>query len=430
MVGVSVTGAAPARVAVIAVGSELLTLGRADTNSPYIAATVQQHGLSVLGTTVVGDDDDDLIDAISHALARADLVICTGGLGPTDDDRTREAAATVVGLPLSEDAALVAAIRERFGRRGLTMPEINRRQAQVPAGASIVANTSGTAPGLWIPSGRRAVLLLPGPPREMKPMLDQALVAHIVPRWGGARIVRRAMVIAGRSESWVDEQAQPIYGPWRSEPVPVQTTILASLGTVELHLSCQGPDQATLIARLDAAVAALATALGDDVVNVDGRSLEQTIGAALVARGWRLAVAESCTGGLVTTRLTDVPGASAYLDRTIVSYSNDAKIDALGVPESLIAMHGAVSEAVAGAMAEGVRTRSAVDVAVAVTGIAGPDGGTTEKPVGLVCFAVSGPRGTELRTSRFTGDRVVIRSVAATTALDLLRRYVLAAGPA
>lgn len=416
----------PARVAVLAVGSELLALGRTDTNSPHIAAVVQQSGLHVIGTAVVGDDDGDLTDAIAHALARADLVVCTGGLGPTDDDRTRDIAAAVVGVPLHEDADVLAAIRDRFGRRGLTMPEINRRQAMVPAGATVVPNTRGTAPGLWLPAGERAILLLPGPPREMVPMLEHALAVHIVPRWGGGITARRALVVAGRSESWVDERVQPIYGPWRDEHLPVITTILASLGTVELHLSCHGHEEAALSARLESAVAALAAALGPDLVNRDGRSLEQTVGDLLVARRWRVALAESCTGGLVTTRLTDVAGSSVYVDRAVVSYSNAAKVDALGVPDALLAAHGAVSEAVAAAMAEGVLARSGVDVAVAVTGIAGPGGGTAEKPVGLVCFAVTGRRGTEVRTSRFTGDRAVIRSLAATSALDQLRRYIVA----
>lgn len=416
--------------AVLAVGSELLALGRADTNSPFIAAALQRHGIAVRFTAVVSDDRDALGHAMRHALAHADLVVTTGGLGPTDDDRTRDCAAEVLGLSMHEDPEVVAAIRERFGRRGLTMPEINRRQAQVPAGASIVANSRGTAPGLWIPAGDRAMLLLPGPPREMTPMLQQALVQHVAPRFGGGVSVQRAIVIAGRSESWVDEQAQPLYLPWGDEVPPVTTTILASLGTVELHLSAYGPDPDAIGSRLDAAQAALAARFGDDVVNLDGASLEATLGAALAARGWTVAAAESCTGGLVTTRLTDVAGASRYVDRAIVSYSNEAKTALLGVPPELFAAHGAVSEPVAVAMAEGLRARSGVTLTVAITGIAGPGGGTDDKPVGLVCFAVSGPDGTRVKTSRFSGDRVVIRSLAATTALDLLRRYVAGSGRA
>lgn len=414
----------PPVAAILAAGSELLLLGRADTNSPYIAAQLGRRGIAVGFTSVVTDEHDDLTAALRHALSRADLVVCTGGLGPTDDDRTRDVVADVLGLAMHEDAAVVAAIRERFGRRGLTMPEINRRQALVPAGGSVVPNTRGTAPGLWIPAGERAVLLLPGPPREMMPMLDEALRAHVGPRFGGGVAIQRAIVLAGRSESWVDEKAQPIYGPWRDDAVPITTTILASLGSVELHLSAYGSDAAALGARLDAAQATLVAAFGDDVVNTDGRSLEASLGTLLTARGWTVAVAESCTGGLVTARLTDVPGSSAYVDRSVVSYSNASKSALLGVPSALIETHGAVSEPVAAAMADGLRARSGVTVTVAVTGIAGPGGGTAEKPVGLVCFAVSGPDGTEVKTSRFTGDRAVVRALAATTALDLVRRYV------
>ncbi len=414
----------PPVAAILAAGSELLLLGRADTNSPYIAGHLQRHGIAVAFTSVVTDEHDDLVAALRHALSRADLVVCTGGLGPTDDDRTRDVVAEVLGLTLHEDAAVVTAIRERFGRRGLTMPEINRRQAMVPAGGVVVPNTRGTAPGLWIRTGDQAVLLLPGPPREMMPMLEEALRAHVAPRFGGGVAVQRSVVLAGRSESWVDEKAQPIYGPWRDEPVPITTTILASLGSVELHLSAYGPDGGAIAARLDAAQAALVEVFGDDVVNTDGTSLEASVGGMLRTRGWTIAAAESCTGGLLTTRLTDVPGSSAYLDRSVVSYSNASKEALLGVPPALLQAHGAVSEPVAAAMADGLRARSGVTVTVAVTGIAGPDGGTPEKPVGLVCFAVSGPAGTEARTSRFTGDRAIIRALAATTALDLVRRYV------
>jgi len=421
--------AAPARVAIVAVGSELLALGRTDTNSTHIAQTLQQAGLRVLSATIVGDDEGDLRAVIADALARADLVVCTGGLGPTDDDRTRDVVARVVGVPLYEDSDVVAAIRARFGRRGLTMPDINRRQAMVPEGASLVANERGTAPGIWLPAGARAVLLLPGPPREMRPMLEHALTSHVQPRWGRGRVERRHVMLAGRSESWVDERAQPIYGRWQGESPPITTTILASLGTVELHLTCSSTGPAGAADRLDAAVSTLVEAFGADVVSRDGRSLEQTVGDLLTARSWRAAVAESCTGGLVSARLTDVPGASAYLDRAAVSYSNAAKTEMLDVPADVLAAHGAVSEPTAAAMAEGLLRRAGVDVCVAVTGIAGPGGGTEQKPVGLVCFAVAGVRGTLTRAMQFTGDRTMIRALAATTALDLLRRYVAAEAP-
>lgn len=416
---------APAGTArVVAVGSELLTLGRSDTNSPYIAAQLQDVGLAVLSTTVVGDDPEPLTDAIDHAVTHADLVVCTGGLGPTADDRTRDVVAGVLGVPLDEDPAVVAVIRERFDRRGLVMPEINRRQALVPRGATVLSNAKGTAPGLWVPSPRGAVLLLPGPPREMSPLLAHAIDGFVVPMWGGQRARRRTIVVAGRSESWVDEQVQPIYGPWAEAALPISTTILASLGVIELHLSARGPDAALVDRRLDEAVETLAAALGGDVVSRDGTPLESAVGQALVRRGWRVALAESCTGGMVTARLTDVEGSSAYVDRTIVTYSNTAKVETVDVPEALLAEHGAVSEPVAAAMAEGVRGRARVDVGVAITGIAGPGGGSEAKPIGLVWFAVAGPGGVVTRRALFPGDRAAVRAFASSMALDLLRRYL------
>lgn len=422
------TAAGAGRAAVIAVGSELLHLGRTDTNSPHIARVLQAQGLSIVSTMVVGDDWDDLVDALRHARERAALVVCTGGLGPTGDDRTRDAAAHVLGLAMHEDAGVVAGIQARFQARNLVMPDSNRRQAQVPEGAAILANPRGTAPGLWIPAGDTAVLLLPGPPREMYPMLEQAVAAHVVPRWGRGETVQRSVIVGGRSESWVDERVQPLYAPWALESPPVETTILASLGQVELHLTMHGPERAPLEARLASAVEAFAAALGDSVVSVDGRHLEQVIGDLMRARGWTLALAESCTGGLVASRLTDVPGSSDFLDRGIVAYSNRAKVADLDVPAALIEAHGAVSEPVARAMAEGLRRRTSVDVTVAITGIAGPGGGSPEKPVGTVCLAVAGAGGTDVRTARFTGERQAIKALSATTALDLLRRYLSEAG--
>jgi nicotinamide-nucleotide amidase len=426
----AVVTATPPTAAVLAIGSELLALGRTDTNSPHIAAALQRYGIAVQFTAVVGDDPDALADALRHALARADLVVCTGGLGPTDDDRTRAAAAAVLGLVLVEDDTVLTAIRARFAARQLVMPEINRRQAEVPEGAAVVPNARGTAPGLWIPTAAGALLLLPGPPREMTPMLADALERHVAPRWGVTARRQRVVIVAGRSESWVDERLQPIYGPWAVETPPIATTILASLGIVELHVSAAGGDAAALDARLDAAVAALTAPLDADVVSVDGRGLERVVGDGLVARGWRIGVAESCTGGLITSRLTDVPGSSAYVDRSVVVYSNAAKTALLQVPPALIEAHGAVSEPVAVAMAAGMRATSGVEVAVATTGIAGPGGGTAEKPVGTVCIAVDGPLGAEVRTFRFAGDRQVVKAMASSTAIDRVRRYLRRDAPA
>lgn len=422
------TDASRPRAAVLAVGSELLELGRADTNSPYIAARLEREGFEVPFTSVVSDEWPELTAAIRHALDRVDLVICTGGLGPTDDDRTRDAAAAVLGLAMHEDHGVIAQIAARFRARGLEMPISNRRQAQVPEGASLIANPRGTAPGLWIPQPAKAMALLPGPPREMQPMLEALIERHVAPRWGTLAHAHRTVIVAGRSESWVDERVQPIYLPWRGRRPEVRTTVLANLGTVELHVSAAGSDVAALAPCLDSAVNALVAALGDDVVSTNGSGLCEAIGELLVAQDWRLGIAESCTGGLIASRLTDVPGSSAYVERGVVVYSNAAKVSLLGVPPALIEAHGAVSEPVALAMAEGMRGRHGVDVAVAVTGIAGPGGGTAEKPVGTVWIAIAGPAGSTTRLGQFSGDRVMIKALAATTALDRLCRYLRAAG--
>lgn len=420
----AVTGASPT-AAVIAVGSELLELGRTDTNSPFIVARLRERGMSVAVTCVVSDERADLVATIRHAHAHVDLVVCTGGLGPTDDDRTRDAVASVLGLAMHEDPDVVEFIRERFAARGLAMPDVNRRQAQVPEGATVLPNPRGSAPGLWLSLGAKAILLLPGPPREMAPMLEHALDHQVAAVWGAVEHAHRQVLVAGRSESWVEEQVQPLYAPWREESPSVRTTVLASLGIVELHLSAHGADGPALASRLERAVEAFRARLGPDVVSVDGRGLEEAAGDLLRRRGWRVGVAESCTGGLIASRLTDVAGSSDYVDRALVVYSNASKVELLGVDPDLIAAHGAVSEPVAVAMAQGLRHGGGAEVAVAITGIAGPGGGSPAKPVGTVCIAVAGPAGTVVTTFRFGGERAVVKAMSASTAIDRLRRYLI-----
>ena len=415
----------PARATVLAVGSELLGLGRGDTNSVVITDQLALHGIEVRAKGVIGDDREELVAALAHALTRNDLVFVTGGLGPTDDDVTRDAVAQHFGLPMDEDPAILAGIRKRFDDRGIRMPEVNRRQALVPRGATVLANSQGTAPGLWLRHGHQGVALLPGPPREMRPMLEQLLVTHVAPVWGGQVVRRRALLVVGRTESRVEELTQPLYSTWATAAVPITTTILASMGTIELHLSATGREAAVLDTALDGAVAALAGVLGADLASRDGGSLEQVVGGQLQARGWWIAIAESCTGGLMASRLTDVPGSSAYVERGVVTYSNRAKTELLGVTDTLIAAHGAVSEPVAAAMARGVRERAGVDIGVGITGIAGPDGGSDAKPVGMVCIAVDGPGGSRVMTHRFPGGRTQVKTFASTAALDMVRRYLL-----
>lgn len=412
---------------IVAVGSEMLTPTRTDTNSLFITEVLNAIGLDVAYKAVVGDDRDELEAQVGHALSRHRILILTGGLGPTDDDLTREAVAARLGLPLTEDPAIVERIRARFTTRGLAMPEVNRRQAQVPAGATVLENARGSAPGLLVEHDGRVVALLPGPPREMQPMMSGPVRTRLEAVAGPRRLVRRALRVTGRTESRVEELVQPLYAPWTRLDPPIQTTILATPGSIELHLSTRAADLVTATRAVDAAADTLVARLGPDVAGPAGQAVEQTLGDLLRARGWRIALAESCTGGLATSRLTDLAGSSDYVDRSVVAYSNAAKTDLLGVPASLIEAHGAVSEPVARAMAEGLLSRSAANVTVAITGIAGPGGGSTEKPVGTVWVAVAtaSPRETRAIECRFLGGRELIKTFAAVTALDLARRRML-----
>jgi nicotinamide-nucleotide amidase len=411
---------------IIAVGSELLMPPKLDTNSLFITEQLNLLGIDVKAKAVVGDDRAELEHVLRAWLARSDLVVMCGGLGPTDDDLTREVVASVLGRPLAEDEALTAHLRQRFASRNLPapMPENNRRQAMVPRGARVIANSRGSAPGLWIDHEDRLVLLLPGPPRELRPMLTELAEGALKERGSGAPLLRRVLRVAGRFESHVDEVLHPLYLEWERATPSVAATILASLGSIELHLSTRAATREAAGSALDAALAQAAAALGPDVYSTDGRSLEAVVGDLLVARGLRISVAESCTGGLITSRLTDVPGSSRYVEQSVVVYANEAKSALLGVPEDLLREHGAVSEPVAIAMAEGIKARAGADIGVGVTGIAGPSGGSPEKPVGTVAVAVVTDHDRRVRTSRFFGDREQVKFQASQSALDAVRRML------
>ena len=416
----------PIRTAeVIAVGSELLGWSRLDTNSLFIAERLSAMAIELRAKAVVGDDRDRIGTLFRAALTRADLVVLTGGLGPTDDDLTRESVADVLGVPLVEDPAIVQKIEARFARRGLSMPSVNRKQAQVLRGARVLDNPNGTAPGQYVEHGARVVLLLPGPPRELQPMLTKVCDEILPARVPGERIHRRSLFISGRSESHVEEAVQPIYSRWRSATPPIETTILAAPGQIELHLSMRSTDSATAGRIMDDARAQLAERLGDDVFSTDGRTMEQVVGDTLRERRLTFAAAESCTGGMMLARLTDVPGSSEYIAGGAVVYSNDLKTTLAGVPADLIAAHGAVSEPVAVALAEGIRDRSGAEVAAGITGIAGPGGGTPQKPVGTVAIAVVAPgKPAHVRTFLFPGARGMVRLSATQAALDMVRRIL------
>jgi nicotinamide-nucleotide amidase len=423
------------KACIVAVGSEMLTPFRVDTNSLAITERLNAIGYDVRLKAIVGDDVDELAQVIRFALAWADLLVITGGLGPTDDDLTRDAVASVLQVPMDVDEQIVARIRERFARRGLSMPDINRRQAMVLRGATVLDNPNGSAPGLLLQHDAATIVLLPGPSREMTPMLEQVIRERLVPQSGGAALFRRVVKVTGRSESDVDALAAPIYRTWRDRPVPISTTILAVQGQVELHLTVAARSRADAEPVLAAAVAELQQALGPSVYSVDGRPLEALIGDLLRERDLTIAVAESCTGGLLASRLTDVPGSSAYVERGIVCYSNRAKTELLGVAESLIESHGAVSEEVANAMARGVRERARTDIGIGITGIAGPDGGTPAKPVGTVCVAVvikgkgSGEPASWVRTFPFLGGRELVKFQSTQAAMNMVRLMLLGSGP-
>ena len=413
------------RAAILAIGSELLTPSRIDTNSLFITEQLNLLGIDVAFKSVIGDDRDELATAVRLALERVELLVCSGGLGPTDDDVTREVVAGVLQRELIEDVEISARIQRRFESRGMQMPEINRRQAMVPAGAVVLENTNGTAPGLWIEHGDRAVALLPGPPRELKPMVARLVEGPLKSRAAGHALVRRVIRITGRTESHTEEAVRPLYADWADRPIPIAATILASLGQIELHLSARAPSRDEVAAALEAATRDVTDVLGLDAYSTDGRPLEAVLGDLLVARGLRIALAESCTGGLATSRLTDVAGSSRYVDQAVVAYANEAKVSLLGVPMPLIEEHGAVSEQVAVAMASGIRSRAHVDVGVGVTGIAGPDGGSDEKPVGTVAVAAITPTSTRSRVFRFVGEREQVKFQASQAALDMVRRMLL-----
>lgn len=413
------------RAAILAVGSELLTPSRIDTNSLFITEQINLLGIEVVFKGVVGDDRAELARAVRDALDRADLVVCSGGLGPTDDDVTRDVVAEVLRRPLAEDERITAQIRARFASRGLHMPEINRRQAMVPAGARALDNPKGTAPGLWLDEGDRVVLLLPGPPRELEAMMATVVDGPLRARASGLAIVRRTVRITGRTESHTEEAVRPLYPQWAQAAVPVAATILTSLGQIELHLSASAASREQADAAVEDASRQVAEVLGLDAYSRDGRTLEEVVGNLLVARGLRIAVAESCTGGLIISRLTDVPGSSRYVDRGVVAYANEAKTALLDVAPTLIEKHGAVSETVAVAMASGIRAGAMTDVGVGVTGIAGPGGGTPEKPVGTVAVAAVSPSQSRSRLFRFVGDREQVKFQASQAALDMVRRMLL-----
>ena len=403
---------------IIAIGSELLAPDRADTNSLWLTEKLNRLGIEVKLKTIVGDDDARLEEAIKDAVRRSKVVITTGGLGPTEDDITRKITARALGRRLLLDEVVLAEIRQRFQSFGVTMPERNSRQAMVIEDAEVLPNPNGTAPGMFIDDQGTAIVLLPGPPREMRPMFENHVSERLAGRAGSLRVVRRMLRVAGMGESAVDEKIAPVYTQY-DNPV---TTILFNQSEIEIHLTARGRTEKEATDLLDRLTGQIEERLGNSIFSFAGETMEEVVGLKLSVGGYTLAVAESCTGGLLAQRLTEVPGSSKYFIEGVVTYANDAKTRTLGVEPMLLMEHGAVSAPVAEAMAEGIRKRAETDFGLSITGIAGPGGGTDEKPVGTVFIALSDEIQTQHRKLHLPGDRHLIRWRASQAALDMLRR--------
>jgi nicotinamide-nucleotide amidase len=406
---------------IIAIGSELLAPDRTDTNSLWLTEQLNRLGIEVKLKTIVGDDDARLEETIKDATRRSKVVITTGGLGPTEDDITRKITARALGRRLLLDENVLAEIKRRFQSFGVTMPERNSRQAMVIEDAEVLPNPNGTAPGMFLEHNGTAIILLPGPPREMQPMFSNHVVSKLEQRSGSLRVVRRMLRVAGMGESAVDEKIAPVYTKYENP----QTTILFNQSEIEIHLTARGRTEDEANQLLDRVVLEVEEQLGNAIFAFRGEKMEEVIGLKLAVGGYTLAVAESCTGGLLAQRITEVPGSSKYFIEGVVTYSNESKTRLLGVEPILLLEHGAVSGPVAEAMAEGMRNRAATDFALSITGIAGPDGGTEDKPVGTVFIAISSEAGTEHRRLKLPGDRNLIRWRATQAAMDLLRRRLI-----
>jgi len=411
----------PPRAELIAVGSELLEPWRTDTNGSYLARVLGERGIAVRFRTVVGDTAEDLEGAFRVALERSDLIVATGGLGPTIDDLTREAVATLLGLPLLEDQGLAAGIEERFRRHGLTMPPQNRRQAMVPRGADVLPNRLGTAPGLWIARGDARLVLLPGVPEEMRQITEESVLPRL--QGTGERFAHRIIKIAGLAESEVDRRLETV----ARGAAPVAWTILASPAQVEIHLRERVPagGRPEGIDRIDGEIAAV---LGAHVAARDEETIEEVTGRLLVGRGATLATAESLTGGGIAERVTRIPGASRYFRGGVVSYVDEAKRDVLGVAPETLRDRGPVSRETAVEMARGARRLFGSTWALSATGYAGPEGGGPDRPPGTTVLCLAGPGVETVRELNFPGTRDVVRERSCRSALDMLRRALLEAG--
>lgn len=405
---------------VIAVGSELLGSDRPETNSLFLAGRLQRLGIQLIGKQVVGDANPAIQRAVSTALRQADLVLVTGGLGPTADDLTREAVAELLERELQPHERLEEELRRRFDRYGMEVTENNLRQTLVPRGARLLWNSRGSAPGLAMREKGKWVFLLPGPPRELNPLVDEVVLPMLRDEFQLSPVAFRQIRIAGLPESAVDARAAPIY----SQYPQIESTILSTAGSIELHLKWRGSESEGAESELTELTARLTDEFGSSVYSDRGESLAGVVGSLLARQKKTVATAESCTGGWLGKMFTDVAGSSRYFLGGVVAYSDALKVHLLGVNELVLEKHGAVSSHTAALMAVGVQRRTAADFGLSVTGIAGPEGGSKEKPVGLVYLGLAD--GTKLITSRLRlpGDRQAVRLRSCMLALDLLRKRI------
>jgi nicotinamide-nucleotide amidase len=405
---------------IIAVGSEMLTPQRVDTNSLWLTGELNNLGVEVVSKSVIGDDRDRLAAAVRQALSRSAILVLSGGLGPTEDDVTREAVALALDRKLVFHPDIADALTHRFAQMKRTMHAINKRQAFVIEGADVLPNDRGTAPGQWVEESGAIAMLLPGPPHELKAMFERQCLprlARIVPR----QVIKTVLLrVTGISESELDGLISPVYKKYTNPA----TTILAANGDLQVHLRARCASEAETDRLLAEVAAPIELILGDKVYSRNGDPLEVVVGDLLRASHSTVAVAESCTGGMLGERFTSVAGSSDYFAGGFITYSNDMKMELLGVPPDILRQHGAVSRETAEAMAAGARRRANSTYAVAITGIAGPGGGTEEKPVGTVWVAVADASGAHALHRRFLGDRARIRVFTTQMALDLLRRHL------